>query len=86
MHLKTNEEREFEDVKRAICEHLELNPNRPPLTLSPQDTATTINQKVTTLAQWRTKKLHNLRYTKMGRHVRYRFNDVVKFVIESTRG
>lgn len=44
--------------------------------LSPVETAALLKVSVQTLACWRTNKLHNLKFIKVGSLVRYQQNDI----------
>jgi predicted site-specific integrase-resolvase len=48
--------------------------------LSPKDTASLLGVKIQTLAVWRCTRRYKLRYIKVGAKVRYRTEDVQKFI------
>ena len=77
---------EIEEIKRQFCIELGINPDQPPFSVSVKQASAVTHVKEATLATWRSSNRYGLKYTKMGRHVRYRMNDLAEFAIKRTRG
>ena len=54
-----------------------------PVLLTPAETAAALRVSVGTLAQWRFHKRYDLPFLKIGSHIRYRQEDVEKFLAEA---
>ena len=54
--------------------------------LTIQDTAKLLNVKKGTLDTWRSTKRYPLPYVKLGKTIRYRYEDVKQFITSCTQG
>lgn len=54
--------------------------------LTPEEAALYMGIQPKTLATWRSTKRYGLRYVKLGRSVRYRLEDLEKFITEGLNG
>ena len=52
--------------------------------LTPAETARVLGVKEDTLTVWRCQKRYDLPYVKVGRHVRYKVEDVAEFIERQT--
>lgn len=52
--------------------------------LKPESVSDLLGVSVQTLAIWRCNKRYPLKYVKVGRYVRYRYQDVLDFIRERT--
>jgi predicted DNA-binding transcriptional regulator AlpA len=52
--------------------------------LTPAQTSEFLGMSTQTLAIWRCNKRYNLNYVKVGRYVRYRFSDILRFIDDQT--
>jgi len=72
------------EIKRAICLALNLDPENPPVSVIDKDAAKALEIKVGTLSVWRSIGRNNLPYLKIGRLVRYRIDDLAVFIARRT--
>jgi hypothetical protein len=54
--------------------------------LTPRQAAAILNVPVQTLAIWRCRKRVGLNWVKIGRHIRYRLADLIRFIDENAHG
>lgn len=73
------------EIKRDIALSLGFDPDRPPLTVDPRDAAKALGLKPTTLSVWRCTGRVILPYSRAGRMIRYRLDDLAAFVIARTQ-
>lgn len=73
------------DIKRSICQALELSPENPPLTINDKEAASVLEVKPGTLSVWRSTGRYPLPYVKVGRSVRYRLDDLAQFIASRTQ-
>lgn len=71
-------------IKDEICLSLGFDPERPPVTVDDEQTATALGLKKSTLSVWRSVGRYDLPYTKVGRLVRYRIDDIAAFMARRT--
>ncbi len=65
-------------ITKAISD--QLGYERPPVTLTPQETSQVLGATVGTLEVWRSTGRYNLPYVKVGRLVRYPTKSVAEFL------
>jgi len=75
---------EIEALKRAIAIELGYEPTHPPVQVSAAQAALVLGVKENTLAVWRSSGRYRLPYTKSGRLVRYRVEDLAQHIAGRT--
>lgn len=83
-HLATTNP--IDGIKHDICKQIGVDHQRPPLALTPEQTAQVLGINKSTLSIWRSVGRYNLPYQKSGRLVRYPLNELAKFIANSTYG
>lgn len=78
-HLLANQ------IKQDICLALGYNSKQPPVTIGEIQAAKAIGVKPSTLSVWRSVGRYDLSYTKVGRLVRYRLDDLAEFMAQRTQ-
>lgn len=68
--------------KAEITESLGLS--RPPVNLTPKQTAEILSTSVNTLSVWRSAGRYNLPYVKISRRIAYPINAVAEFLLRRT--
>jgi ABC-type proline/glycine betaine transport system substrate-binding protein len=74
------------ELMAAILAQLGYDPKRPPVDISPAETAKVTGLKTSTLSVWRTTKRHKLQYRKVGARVRYPVRAVAEFLAAAEQG
>jgi len=77
-------EKQLADYVEKICIQLEINPIRPPINISPNQTAEVLHTSKATLSVWRSTGRYNLPYVKVSRRVLYPLEGVAMFLLERT--
>lgn len=75
---------EIEALKKAIAIELGYDPSHPPVQVSAPQAALVLRVKENTLAVWRSSGRYQLPYTKSGRLVRYRVEDLAQHIAGRT--
>lgn len=68
-------------VIAQICGALGLDPTRPPLHLTEDQTSSVLDVTAGTLAVWRSAKRYPLAYARIGRKIRYPLRGVAEFYV-----
>ena len=85
----SNEETQVDKVKkisREICLLLDIDPSKPPIGLSINQTSEVLGVTSGTLNLWRSTGRYCLPYIKMGHLIRYQIDDLSAFIIRRTMG
>jgi hypothetical protein len=76
----------IDELTVAILAQLGHDPKRPPVDLSPAETAKVTGLKPSTLSVWRTTKRQKLNFRKVGSRVRYPVRAVAEFLAAAEQG
>lgn len=74
-----------ETLRRDIARSLGIDPDRLPAMLDPTDAAQVLGVSAQTLSIWRCTNRYPLQYVKIGRRVKYRIDDLVRFIESRTQ-
>ncbi|MCY1450996.1 hypothetical protein D9M71_678400 [compost metagenome] len=74
----------LEDYRRDIAKSLGYEPDAPPVLIDDKQVAQVLGVSPNTLAIWRSLGRYNIPFIKSGRLVRYRVDDLAKFLARRT--
>jgi hypothetical protein len=82
--LQDNIEALIEDYRRDISKALGYDPSAPPVLIDDKQAAHVLDVSPNTLSIWRSLGRYNIPFVKSGRLVRYRVDDLARFLARRT--